>query len=170
MLVERTDSEVDAPILWSPDANSWLIGKNPDAGKDWRQKVERKTEDEMVGWHHQFNEHELGQTPGHVEGQGRLACCRPWNHAEWGRTWQLNNNNKYGYFFLSLVFFLIFKFYILLIELDLHCCTWTFSSCREQGLTSSSSAQASHWNGFYFCGAQGLEVSASVFAVCRVGS
>ena len=62
IFIGRTDAE--APILWPPDVNSWLIGKYPDAGKDWRQKEKRVTEDEMVGWHHQCNGHELGQTPG----------------------------------------------------------------------------------------------------------
>ena len=52
IFIIRIDSETEAPILWSPDANSWLIGKYPDAGKDWRQKGKRVTEDEMVGWHH----------------------------------------------------------------------------------------------------------------------
>ena len=58
------------------DANSQLIGKDSDAGKDWRQK-KRVTEDETVGWHHRFNGHELGQTPGDGEGQESLACCSP---------------------------------------------------------------------------------------------
>ena len=61
ILIGRTDVEAEASILGPPDAKSQLIGKDPDAGKDWRQK-ERATEDEMVGWHHQYNGHELGQT------------------------------------------------------------------------------------------------------------
>ena len=151
IIFQRTDAEAEIPILWPPDANSWLIGKDPDAQKDLRQKV-RGNEDEMVGCHHQFNEHELGQTPGDGEGQGRFASCSPHGHAESDTTWQL-----------SLIFFIIL-FYLLLIALGLHCCTWAFSSCREQGQTSSSSAQASHWNGFYCCGAQALEASVSVSA------
>ena len=63
--------EAQVPILWPPDVNSWFIGKDPDAGKDWRQKEKRVTEEEMVGWHHWFNGHELGQTLGDGEGQGR---------------------------------------------------------------------------------------------------
>ena len=78
----KTDAEAEAPIFWPSDANSWLIGKDPDAGKYWRQKVKRETEDEMAGWHHLFNGHELGQTPGDGEGQGSLACCSPWGHKE----------------------------------------------------------------------------------------
>jgi len=90
ILIGRTDAE--APILWPPDAKSQLIGKDPDAGKDWRQKEKRATEDEMIGWHHQFNGHELGQTLRDVEGQGGLACCSLWGLKELDMTWQLNNN------------------------------------------------------------------------------
>ena len=60
IFIGRTDAE--APIPWPPDVKSWLIGKDPDAGKDWRQKEKRATEDEMVGWHQGLNGHELGQT------------------------------------------------------------------------------------------------------------
>ena len=66
---------------------SQLIGKDPDTGKDRRQKEKRVTEDEMVGWHRQFNGHELGQTPGDGEGQGGLACCSPWGCKELDMTW-----------------------------------------------------------------------------------
>ena len=59
VLFGRTDAEAEAPILWSPDVKSWLVGKDPDAGKDWRQKEKRATEDEMVEWHYQHNGHEF---------------------------------------------------------------------------------------------------------------
>ena len=59
VFIGRTDAEAEAPILWPPDANNWLIGKDPDAGKDWRQE-KGKTEDEMVGWHHRLDGHEFG--------------------------------------------------------------------------------------------------------------
>ena len=75
ILIGRTDAE--APILWPPDANCWLTGKNPDAGKDWGQGEKWATEDEMVGWHHWLNGHEFEQTLRDSEGQGRLACCSP---------------------------------------------------------------------------------------------
>ena len=78
ILIGRTDTEAEAPILWPPDARSQLTGKDPDAGKDWRQEEKRTTEDEMVGWHHRLNEDEFEQTPGVSEGRGRLACCSPW--------------------------------------------------------------------------------------------
>ena len=75
-----TDAEVEAPILWPPDVKRRLIGKDPDAGKDWRQEEKRVTENAMVGWHHQLNEFE--QSLGGSEGQGRLACCSPWGRKE----------------------------------------------------------------------------------------
>ena len=76
-----------APILWPPDAKSQLIGKDPDTGKDWRQKKKRASEDAMTGWHLRSNGRELGQTPGDGEGHGGLACCSPWAKS-W--TWLCN--------------------------------------------------------------------------------
>ena len=78
--------DTKAPILWPPDAKSWLIGKDPDAGKDWKQEEKGMTEDEMAGWHHRLNGHEFEQAPGGGEGQGSLACCSPWGHKESERT------------------------------------------------------------------------------------
>ena len=63
IFIGRTDAEVETPILWPPDAKNWLIGKAPDAGKDWRQKEKVMTEDEMVGWHHYLNGHKFKQAP-----------------------------------------------------------------------------------------------------------
>jgi len=65
---------LEAPLLWPPDAKSWLIWKDPDAGKDWGQEEKGMTEDEMVGWHHWLNGHGFGWTPGVGDGQGGLAC------------------------------------------------------------------------------------------------
>ena len=76
MFIGRTDAE--ALILWPPDVKSWLIRKDPDAGKDWRWEEKGTTGDEMVGWHHHLNGHESGKTVGDGEGQGSLACCSPW--------------------------------------------------------------------------------------------
>ena len=70
------------PILWLPDGKSWLIWKDPDAGKDWGQEEKGTTEDEMAGWHHRFNGHGFGWTPGFGDGQGGLACCGSWGHKE----------------------------------------------------------------------------------------
>ena len=65
-----------------PDAKSWLIGKDPDARKDWGQEEKEATEDKMVGWHHRLNGHEFEKTLGDSEGQGSLVCCSPWGHKE----------------------------------------------------------------------------------------
>ena len=75
VFIGRTDAEAEALILWPPDVKSWLTGKDPDAGKDWRREEKGMTEDEMVGWHHWLNGREFEQTPGDSEGQGGLACC-----------------------------------------------------------------------------------------------
>ena len=82
LFIGRTDHEAEALILWPLDAKSWLIWKDPDAGKDWRQEEKGTTEDEMVGWHHRLNGHEFEQTPGGSGGPRRLACCSPWGHKE----------------------------------------------------------------------------------------
>ena len=65
-----------------PDAKNWLIGKDPDAGKDWRQEEKGTAEDEMVGWHHWLDGHEFEQVPGVGDGQGGLVCCSTWGHKE----------------------------------------------------------------------------------------
>ena len=77
--------------LQGPDAKSWLIGKDPDAGKDWRQEEKGMTEDKVVGWHHQLDGHEFEQAPGVGEGQGSLVSCSPWGHKESVRTERLNS-------------------------------------------------------------------------------
>ena len=77
-----TDVEAETPILWPPDVKNWLIGKDPHAGKDWRQEEKGMTEDEMVGWHHWLDGHESEQAPGVGDGQGSLVCCSPWGHKE----------------------------------------------------------------------------------------
>ena len=89
ILIGRTDADAETPILWSPDAKNWLIGKDPDAGKDWRQEEKGMTEDEMVGWHHQCNGHEFEWTPGVGDGQGGLLCCAPWGRKELDTTERL---------------------------------------------------------------------------------
>ena len=78
----RTDAEAEAPVFWPLDSKNWLIGKDPDAGKDWGQEEKGVTEDEMVGWHHWLNGYEFEQTLGDSEGQGSLACCSPWGRKE----------------------------------------------------------------------------------------
>ena len=85
--------------FWLPDAESWLIGKDPDAGRDWGQEEKGTTKDEMVGWHHRLNGREFEQTPGHNEGQGGPAC--PAGHKELDTTEWLNNS-KESYCFYDL--------------------------------------------------------------------
>ena len=86
----RTDTKAETPMLWPPDAKNWLIWKDPDAGKDWRQEEKGTTEDEMVGWHHQPDGHEFEQSLGVSDGQGSLACCSPWGYEELDRVTELN--------------------------------------------------------------------------------
>ena len=101
MFFGRTDVEAETPVLWPPDAKNWVTGKDPDAGKDWRQEEKGMTEDEMVGWHHRLDGHGFEQAPGVDAGQGSLECCSPWgckelDMTEWlywlqiiRRTWKL---------------------------------------------------------------------------------
>ena len=91
IFIGRADAETETPILWPPDAKSWLIGKDPDAGKDWRQE-EKWVIDEMVGWHHWLNGYEFEQTPGDSEGQGNLGMFSPWGCKEWDMTEELSIN------------------------------------------------------------------------------
>ena len=94
ILVWRTDAKAEVTVFWSYDTNNQLIGKVPDAGKDWVQKEKRTSEDKMAGWHHWWNGHELGQTLGDGEGQEGLACYSPWGCKELDMTGLLNKNNN----------------------------------------------------------------------------
>ena len=73
-----THVEVETPILWPPDAESWLIWKDPDGGKDWGQEEKGMTEDEMVGWHHRLDGHGVEWSRGVGDGLGGLGCCGSW--------------------------------------------------------------------------------------------
>ena len=90
VFIGRTDAKAETPILWPPDAKSWLIGKDSDAGKDWGQEEKGTTEDKMAGWHHQLDGHEFEWTLGVGDGQGELACCDSWGRKESDTTEQLN--------------------------------------------------------------------------------
>ena len=90
VFIGRTDVEAETPILWPPDVESWLIWKDPDAGKDWGQEEKGITEDEMVGWHHQHNGHVFGWTLGVGDGQGGGTCCGSWGRKESDMTERLN--------------------------------------------------------------------------------
>ena len=95
VFIGRTDVEAETPILWTPYGKSWLIWKDPDAGKDRRQAEKGMTEDEMVGWHHQLNGHGFGWTPGVGDEQGGLACCGSWGRRV-GYDWATELNWKLG--------------------------------------------------------------------------
>ena len=78
----RTDAEAKTPILWPPDGKNWLTGKDPGAGKDWRQEEKGVTEDEMVGWHQWFGGHEFERVLGVGDEEESLMCYSPWGHKE----------------------------------------------------------------------------------------
>ena len=90
VFIGRNDVEAETLILWPPDAKSWLIWKDPDAGKDWRQEEKGTTEDEMAGWHHRLNGHGFECTPGVGDVQRGLACCGSWGRKESDTTERLN--------------------------------------------------------------------------------
>ena len=120
IFIGRTDAE--APVLWLPDAKSWLTGKDPDAGKDWRQEEKGTTEDEMAGWHHWLNGREFKQSLGDGEGHGRLVRCNPWGCKESETTERLNNN----YYWVPMVNFLLLRE-----KRFLHVCLFPSWSCSS---------------------------------------
>ena len=87
VVIGRTDAKAESPILWPPHVKSWLIGKDSDAGRYWGQEEKGTTEDEMAGWHHQFDGHEFGWTPGVGDGEGGLVCCDSWGSQRAGHGW-----------------------------------------------------------------------------------
>ena len=86
----RNDAKAEAPVLWTPHAKSWLIGKDSDAGRDWGQEEKGTTEDEMAGWHHGLDGRESEWTLGLGDGQGGLACCDSWGRKVSDMTERLN--------------------------------------------------------------------------------
>ena len=94
IFVGRTDTEAEIPILWPPVSKNWLIGKDPDSGKDWKQEEKGTTEDELVGWHHRLDGAEFETALGVVDGEGSLACCSPRGYKESYVTKRLNWNWK----------------------------------------------------------------------------
>ena len=102
IFIGRAGAKAVTPILWPLDAKNWLTEEDPDPGKDWRQEEKGTTEDEMVGWHHQLNGHELESTPGVGYGQGGLACCSPWDQNKSDMTEWLNWNNSKNTFLYSI--------------------------------------------------------------------
>ena len=105
IFIGRTDAEAEVPILWPPDTKNWLTGRDPDAGKDWRQEEKGMSEDEMVGWHHWLDGHEFEQALGVCDGQGSLVCCSPWGCKESDTTEQLNSYvNIFSIFVLRVIY------------------------------------------------------------------
>ena len=98
IFIGRTDAKAEAPILWPSDAKNWLIGKAPNAGKNWRQEEKGATEDEIVGWYHRLKGHEFEHVPGNDEGQEGLECCSPWGHKDRTRlsSWKQQQNSLTG--------------------------------------------------------------------------
>ena len=90
VFIGRIDAEAETAILWPPHVKSWLIGKDPDAWRDWGQEEKGTTENEMAGWHHQLDGHEFEWTLGVGDGQGGLACCDSWGRKESDTTEWLN--------------------------------------------------------------------------------
>ena len=110
IFIGKINTEAEAPIIWPPDVKNQLIGKVPDAGKDWRQEEKGTTEDDMVGWHHWLNGHKFEQTPGIGDGQGSLACCSPWGRKESDTTewldwtelnWEIDESSYFQHLVLS---------------------------------------------------------------------
>ena len=94
IFILRTDVEPETPILWPPYARNWLIGKDPDTGKDWRQE-KRMAENELVGWHHRLDGQWVWVSSGNSWWAGSLECCSPWGCKELDMTEQLNWTNVY---------------------------------------------------------------------------
>ena len=107
IFIGRTYAEAEAPILWPPDMKNWLIGKDPDAGKDWRQEEKGTTGEETVGWYHWLDGHEFEQALGVGDRQGSLACCSPWGHKKSDMTEWLNWTEHLIMSFISTILKLI---------------------------------------------------------------
>ena len=117
-MLNGTDVEAEIPVLWPPDAKSWLIWKDPDDGKDWRWDEKGTTEDKMVGWHHWLSEHEFEQIPGVGDGQGGLVCCSPWGCkvrarlSDWTELILWNTTFKWVYLLLCLLFLFFSQLFV----------------------------------------------------------
>ena len=103
IFIGRTDTEAETPIFWPPDVKNWVIGKEPDAEKDWRWEEKVVKENEMVGWHHRLNGHEFEQASGVGDDQENLACCSLWGRKESDMaeqpTWLMNLEKATQFFF-----------------------------------------------------------------------
>ena len=126
VFIERTDADAETPIFWPPHAQSWLIWKDPDAGRDWGQEEKGTTEDETAGWHHWLDGHEFGWTLEVGDGQGGWACCDSWGRKESDTTEWLNwteevlSQSTYALFCISLwlsyILMIVYLFYCIYIN------------------------------------------------------
>jgi len=101
VFIGRNDAIAETPVLWLPHAKSWLIGKHPAAGREWRQKEKGTTEDEMARWHHWPDGREFEWTPRVGDGQGGLPWCDSWGHKESDTTERLNWTDCAGFCCIS---------------------------------------------------------------------
>ena len=113
IFIGRTDVEAETPILWPPNVKNWLIRKDPESGKGWRQEKKGTTEDETVGWHLRLNGHEFEQAPGVGDRQGSLACCSLRGREKSDTTEQLNGTQR------TSLFIIWFSFYVSLIHVEI---------------------------------------------------
>ena len=95
IFIGKTDAETEAPVLWPPDEKNWHIGKDPDAGKDWRKEEKGKTENEMIGWHHQFYGHEFEQTWGELR-TGKPGMLQSMGSQRVKYDWATEKQQQYG--------------------------------------------------------------------------
>ena len=146
VFIARTDVEAETPILWPPDAKSWLIWKDPDVWKDWRWEEKGTIEDEMVWWHHWLNEHEFGWTPGVGDGQGGLVCCSPWGCKESDTTERLNWLTDTIYEYMYIISFILTT---VLQDKNINCPHFadeqTETEIRNEAITSAN-CQMEIWN------------------------
>ena len=106
----RNDAKAETPALWPPHMKSWLIGKDPEDGRDWGQEAKGMTEDEMAGWHHRLDGRESEWTPGTGDGQGGLACCDSWGRKESDTTERLNWTEALSWELQAwAIYFILFK-------------------------------------------------------------
>ena len=141
IFIKRTDAEAEAPKLWPPDANIRLTGKDPDAGKDWRQEEKGTTEDVMVGWYHWLDGHEFEQVLGVGDGQVSLVWCSSWGCKVLDMTKRLNWTKKaypteffFFLFFYSVLYFPNLFFFIHFCLWWVSIAVWTLPNCSKQGL------------------------------------
>ena len=114
IFIGRTHAKDETPKLWPPDVKNWLIGKDLDAGKDWRQEEKGRIEDEMVGWYHWLDGHEFEQALGVGDGQGSLVCCSPWDRKELDTTERLNWTETFFFPFAFTQIFIVIRRYLVL--------------------------------------------------------